>query len=52
MEDGALIITDLMDRKSESDAGSYHCSALWEGQTILSRKGKVQIAGESPTLAA
>ncbi|XP_052264335.1 neogenin-like isoform X3 [Dreissena polymorpha] len=42
-KDGNLLISDIVDRKS--DAGSYHCSATWEGQIILSRKCKVLIAG-------
>ncbi|XP_052785952.1 neogenin-like isoform X3 [Mya arenaria] len=43
--DGTLVISDIVDRKVETDAGSYHCSATWEGQIIHSRKCSVQVAG-------
>jgi len=45
--DGSLLIQELQDRKTETDAGSYHCAATWEGQIIHSRKCIVQIAGQS-----
>ncbi|XP_053387197.1 neogenin-like [Mercenaria mercenaria] len=44
-DNGSLLISDITDRKSNTDTGSYQCAATWEGQTILSKKCTVQIAG-------
>ncbi|KAL4216343.1 putative aminophospholipid-translocase [Mactra antiquata] len=42
---GTLEISDVTDRKSSTDAGTYQCSLTWDGHTILSKASRVQIAG-------
>ena len=43
---GSLLVSDVTDKRQETDAGYYQCSAaVDDGQTIVSRKAKVEIAG-------
>ena len=43
---GSLLVIEVTDKKQDTDAGWYQCSAtVDDGQTILSQKAHVKIAG-------